>query len=44
MREHPNRLNLECDNAGQTSAAAGVGIREVGLSQESEGRNCRDNN
>ena len=42
--ESEDRLNLESDTAGQTSAAAGVGIREVGLSQESEGRNCREKN
>ena len=38
--ESEDRLNLESDTAGQTSAAAGVGSREVGLSRESEGRNC----
>ena len=36
--ESEDRLNLESDNAGQTSAAAGVGIpqSEVGPSRESE--------
>ena len=42
--ESEDHLNLESDTAGQTSAAAGVGIREVRLSRESEGRNCQENN
>ena len=42
--EFEDHLNLESDTAGQTSAAAGVGIREVRLSRESEGRNCQENN
>ena len=35
--ESEDRLNLECDTAGQTSTAAGVGTQsEVGPSRESE--------